>query len=77
VIGRRALRLAVSDDGPGVPKEIADRIFDPFFTTKADGRGTGLGLAICQSICERSGGEIAIDRAPAPGARFLVTIPLA
>jgi two-component system NtrC family sensor kinase len=77
VVARRALRISVADDGPGVPPEIADRIFDPFFTTKADGRGAGLGLAICQSICDRAGAEIAIDREPARGARFVVTIPLA
>jgi signal transduction histidine kinase len=77
VVARRALRLSIADDGPGVPAQIADRIFDPFFTTKADSRGAGLGLAICQSICDRVGAEIALDRACARGARFVVSIPVA
>jgi signal transduction histidine kinase len=77
VVSRRALRLSVTDDGPGVPAEIADRIFDPFFTTKPEGRGAGLGLAICQSICDRVGAEITLDTAHAQGARFIVSLPLA
>jgi len=76
VVARRALELSVVDDGPGVPPEIADRIFDPFFTTKPEGRGAGLGLAICQSICDRVGAEIALDRSITRGARFIVSIPL-
>ena len=76
-VARRAMRISVADGGPGVPADIADRVFDPFFTTKDDGSGTGLGLAICQSLCARSGAEIALDRDHSPGARFVVTIPLA
>ena len=36
--------VRITDDGPGIPRDIADRIFDPFFTTKPLGQGTGLGL---------------------------------
>ena len=36
------LRLWVSDTGPGIPAEIAERVFDPFFTTKKPGEGTGM-----------------------------------
>jgi len=76
-VEREALSISVTDEGPGVPPEIADRIFDPFFTTKADKSGTGLGLAICQSLCARAGAEIALDQAHTRGAKFVVTIPLA
>jgi signal transduction histidine kinase len=41
------------------------------------GEGSGLGLAICQSICERAGAELRLDRAHAPGARFVLTVPRA
>jgi two-component system NtrC family sensor kinase len=77
VVERRAFRLSVADDGPGVPAQFADRIFDPFFTTKTEGRGAGLGLAICQSICDRVGAEITLDRERDRGARFIVSIPVA
>jgi signal transduction histidine kinase len=69
--------IAVSDNGPGVPVEVRHRIFEPFFTTKASGEGTGLGLPMCQSIVSRIGGRIELDAAYAPGARFVVTLPLA
>jgi signal transduction histidine kinase len=77
VVTRPALRIIVTDDGPGVPAGIADRVFDPFFTTKVEGSGAGLGLAICQSLCARSGADIALDRERATGAAFAITIPLA
>jgi Histidine kinase-, DNA gyrase B-, and HSP90-like ATPase/Protein of unknown function (DUF3365)/His Kinase A (phospho-acceptor) domain len=34
--------LSVSDNGPGIPRDIIDKLFDPFFTTKPVGKGTGL-----------------------------------
>jgi two-component system, NtrC family, sensor kinase len=77
VIARDAVELTVTDDGPGVPAEIADRIFDPFFTNRKEEQGSGLGLAICQSICERAGAEIWLDRDYDAGARFRVVFPRA
>ncbi|MFT3710902.1 MAG: ATP-binding protein [Archangium sp.] len=48
--------LEVTDDGPGVPPDVAPRIFDPFFTTKA--HGTGLGLAIARDLARLNGGDL-------------------
>ncbi len=75
VVARCAVRITVTDDGSGIDPEIADRIFDPFFTMRESSVGSGLGLAICQSICDRSGAEIAVDREFTQGARFIITIP--
>jgi len=70
------ISLEVSDDGPGIPLEIASRIFDPFFTTKAAGFGTGLGLSIVYGIVHQHNGEVTFDSQPGAGARFLVEFPV-
>src|SRR6266581_1808614 len=61
--------FAVTDSGPGVPREIAAKIWEPFFTTRQ--RGTGLGLAIVRKRMEEAGGSarLASSRNGA-GARF-------
>ncbi|MDJ0761718.1 MAG: ATP-binding protein [Myxococcota bacterium] len=74
-VARDAVRLTITDTGPGIPKAHADRIFDPFFSERPDGEGTGLGLAVCMSICERYGGEIRLDEAYQSGSRFIITLP--
>ncbi|HEV2297010.1 MAG TPA: ATP-binding protein [Candidatus Acidoferrales bacterium] len=70
------LGIEVSDDGPGVPHEIASRIFDPFFTTKAPGVGTGLGLSIVYGIVEQHGGEVAFENLRTGGAKFTLELPI-
>ena len=53
------VRLRVSDDGPGVPREMRSRIFDAGFSTKE--RGWGIGLALTRRIVERNhGGTLAL-----------------
>lgn len=69
------LRLRVSDTGPGIPADVADRIFDPFFTTKPTGQGTGLGLATCQTILRAHAGAIEAQTSPGGGATFTVYLP--
>jgi signal transduction histidine kinase/FixJ family two-component response regulator len=73
--GKR-LVLEISDDGPGIPQDIASRIFDPFFTTKAPGVGTGLGLSIVYGIIQRHGGEVTLSSQPGDGARFTIELPV-
>lgn len=69
--------VQVSDNGPGVPRELERRIFEPFFTTKPVGEGTGLGLAICAEILASMGGGLELQNAPGVGACFRIELPLA
>ncbi|MDW4500357.1 ATP-binding protein [Sulfitobacter sp. D35] len=69
--------VSVSDNGPGVPEQIARRIFDPLFTTKEVGKGTGVGLAFCHRVVAAHGGEIHLDPGQQAGARFVLTLPVA
>jgi two-component system sensor kinase FixL len=54
--------LAVSDSGPGIRPEVAEKLFEPYFTTKES--GTGMGLPICRSTVEAHQGEIATEPNP-------------
>ena len=71
----QALRLSVSDTGPGIPPERMTRIFDPFFTTKA--RGTGLGLAMAQEIAQEHGGQLLCESTVGKGTTFRLRLPAA
>lgn len=68
------LRIAVADDGPGIPPDVRDKIFIPFFTTKA--RGTGLGLPTAKRFVEAHDGQITIDTPPTGGTTVTVELPL-
>jgi len=70
------LVIQVSDNGPGIPKEIQRRIFDPFFSTKAPGKGTGLGLSISYHIIDKMGGSLSCESTEAVGTTFTVKLPV-
>jgi C4-dicarboxylate-specific signal transduction histidine kinase len=70
------LVIEVSDNGPGIPVDLAERLFDPFFTTKEPGEGTGLGLSICARLTEGMGGRIEVGTNRDRGARFLIHLPM-
>jgi PAS domain S-box-containing protein len=74
VAGR--VRLAIRDNGPGVPPALKARIFEPFFTTKPEGTGTGIGLWVCHDIVTSHNGSIAVEDAPGGGAAFVIELPV-
>lgn len=69
----QAVRLTVSDQGPGIPIERLDQVFTPFYTSKPN--GLGLGLSICRTIVEAHGGTITAENCPGRGTAFSVTLP--
>jgi signal transduction histidine kinase len=68
------LIISISDNGPGIPKEIQDKIFDPFFTTKDVGKGVGLGLSIAHGIIEQHGGTIEVESGKDNGTDFRILL---
>jgi len=73
--------LEVTDHGPGLTEEQASRVFERFYRAdQARARrtgGSGLGLAIVQALVAAHGGTVSLDTAPAHGATFRITLPLA
>jgi len=73
-----SVELEVSDEGPGIPPDEADRVFDRFYRGAANGSsdgGTGLGLAIARSIVDLHGGTIEARNGGLRGCRMIVALP--
>lgn len=70
----RMVAIEVSDNGPGMPRDVLENLFTPFYTTKE--RGTGLGLAICQKIVAEHRGMIRVESQEAKGTTFTIMLPL-
>jgi PAS domain S-box-containing protein len=70
---RRSVRVAIEDNGHGIPEHITQKIFIPFFTTKT--HGTGLGLSLVQKIVLAHNGRIEVHSTEGKGTRFVVTLP--
>jgi signal transduction histidine kinase len=71
------VEIKVSDNGNGIPPNIADKIFHPFFTTKPTGQGTGLGLSLAYDIVKAHGGEIKVNTREGEFTEFVVQLPIA
>ena len=72
--GTDVLSITITDNGSGIPDEIADQIFNPFFTTKT--KGTGLGLPLVRRIANEHGGTVIFSHASGSGAQFELIIPI-
>ena len=67
--------LSVTDNGSGMPPEVAARIFEPFFTTKPMGSGTGLGLSMIYGFARQSGGNVRVHTRPGLGTTMRIVLP--
>lgn len=77
------IRMAVEDEGEGIPVDLRERVFDKFFRATRDGdvstqrpSGTGMGLAIAKGIVEAHEGKIWIESRPGGGTRVVFTLPI-
>ncbi len=71
----RYVRIAVTDNGVGMPEDVKERAFEPFFTTKQAGRGTGLGLSTVYGFARQSRGALSIDSTPGRGTTLTLILP--
>ncbi|MDH5771914.1 MAG: ATP-binding protein, partial [Rhodospirillaceae bacterium] len=72
------IRISVSDNGDGIPKQDQLQAFQPFNRLGREAgpiEGTGIGLAITKDLVERMGGKIGLDSAAGMGATFWVEFP--
>lgn len=66
------VEIVVSDTGPGISSDLADRLFSPFVTTKQ--HGMGVGLSISRTIVTAHGGSISVSSEPGAGTTFRFTL---
>ena len=71
--GHGTIRLAVADNGPGIPLADRERLFMPYYSTKQ--RGSGLGLAIVRRIVVEHGGSIEVGDHGSTGSTFTIELP--
>jgi signal transduction histidine kinase/DNA-binding response OmpR family regulator len=72
----RSVRVAVADDGPGIPPEEVEQLFDRFYRGRGGaGSGTGLGLSIVKSLVDLHGGSIEAQSRQGAGTTFVVKLP--
>ena len=69
-----SLIFRVTDNGPGIPPEIADRLFESFVTSGKK-NGTGLGLALVKTIAEEHEGSVSFKSKPGKGTTFEMRLP--
>lgn len=71
------VRVAIEDDGNGVPEDQREAIFDKFERLDSSAAGTGLGLWLSRRLTELMAGRVWVEAAESGGARFIVELPRA
>ena len=71
------VRLAIADNGVGMPEDVLAKAKEAFFTTKGPGAGTGLGLTSVESFAAQTGGFMSIESAPGQGCTVSIYLPRA
>jgi signal transduction histidine kinase len=76
--GPNAVKVSVSDTGPGIPPEYHQEIFDDFFRLPGSeaAEGTGLGLAIARRLVQAMSGKIWVESESGAGSKFSFLIPM-
>ena len=67
-------RLAIADNGPGMPQKALDNLFQPFLGGARRG-GTGLGLAIAAELAAANGAELTLEKSTVDGTTFALILP--
>jgi PAS domain S-box-containing protein len=73
------VRIAVTDTGPGIPKDRQAEVFQPFNRLGADRsgiEGTGIGLALTKQMMELMGGRVGFTSTPGKGSSFWIDLPV-
>ncbi|MBI4459440.1 MAG: PAS domain-containing protein [Acidobacteria bacterium] len=70
-----SVRVSISDQGPGIPREQLDKVFDRFHQLEGAKKGTGLGLTISRALVEQHQGRIWVESEPGRGTEFHFEIP--
>ena len=76
---KEAVKISMSDTGPGIPKEHLTKIFEPFFTSRGykKNKGAELGLSVAHSIVHQHNGGIYAKSETGAGATFVIELPVA
>ena len=74
-VGSGSVRVAIQDNGAGIPEDVREKVFVPNFTTKET--GSGIGLAVAKRGIESAGGRIWFETEVGAGTEFFIELPLA